>query len=133
LATEAPAGSVRIEHAYARPTPPGATTGAVYFTIRNEGPAADRLVRVASPAAQGVEIHRMTMDGTLMKMRPVAGIDVPAGGSVALSAGGYHVMLVGLARPLASGDQVPLTLTFEKAGPLQAVASVESPTTAARQ
>ena len=132
VAADYTAGSLRIEHPYAPATPPGARTGAVYFTIRNEGSAADRLVRVASPAAQSVEIHTMKMDGNLMKMRPVAGIDIPAGGSVALAAGGYHVMFVGLAHPLASGDQVPLTLTFAKAGPVQVVATVESPTAAAQ-
>jgi copper(I)-binding protein len=61
-----------------------------------------------------------------MKMRPVAGIDIPAGGEVALGSGGYHVMLIDLARPLAAGDKVPLTLTFERAGTVDIVADVES-------
>ena len=55
----------------------------------------------------------MTMEGHMMRMRPAAGIDVPAGATVPCSSGGYHVMLVDLARPLAVGDRIPLTLTFE--------------------
>jgi copper(I)-binding protein len=58
-------------------------------------------------------------------MRPVTGIDIPGGGEVALGSGGYHVMLIDLARPLAVGDKVPLTLTFERAGTVDIVADVE--------
>lgn len=126
LAHDYAVGPLKIEHPYARPTPPGARTGAAYFTVRNEGKAPDRLVKVASPAAQSVELHSMTMDGNLMKMRAVKALEIPAGKSVTLGTGGYHVMLVGLARPLAVGDQVPLTLTFEKAGPVQVFAYVEA-------
>jgi copper(I)-binding protein len=119
-------GSLKVDHPYARPTPPGARTGAVYFTVRNTGATDDQHVKVASPAARSVELHSMTMDGNLMKMRPVKALDIPPRKSVTLGASGYHVMLVGLARPLAVGDQVPLTLTFAKAGPVQVFAYVEA-------
>jgi len=120
-------GNLRIDHPAARPTPPGARTASAYFTIQNTGKAADRLIRIASPAAASIELHSMTMDGNLMKMRAVAGIDIPAGGKVTLASGGYHVMLVDLARPLAIGDKVPLTLTFEKAGSIDVSIWVEAP------
>jgi copper(I)-binding protein len=120
------AGSLKIERPYARPTPPGARTGAVYFAVQNTGATADRLVKVASSAAQSVELHSMTMEGNLMKMRPLKALDVPAGERVTFGANGYHVMLVGLARPLAVGDQVPLTLDFEKAGAVHVFAAVEA-------
>ena len=126
LAHDYTVGRLTVEHPYARPTPPGARTGGVYFTVRNDGDTDDRLVAVASPAAQNVALHSMTMDGNLMKMRPVTALDIPPGKSVTLGAGGYHVMLEGLAHPLAVGDRVPLTLTFEKAGPVQVVAYVEA-------
>jgi len=125
LAADYTLKDLRIAHPYARPTPPGARTGGAHFTVRNAGKAADRLVRVTSPSAHVVEMHSMTMDGTLMKMRPVAGIAIPAGGQVVLGSGGYHVMLIDLARPLAAGDKVPLTLTFEHAGAVDIVADVE--------
>jgi copper(I)-binding protein len=120
-------GNLRVDHPYSRPTPPGARTGGAYFTIRNVGADADRLLKVSSPVAQSVELHSMTMEGTLMRMRAVPAIDIPAGGTVTLGTSGYHVMLTGLARPLAVNDEVPLTLTFQKAGMLQVSATVEAP------
>lgn len=117
---------LHIDHPYARPTPPGARTGGAYFTIRNFGAKADRLLRVSTPVAASAELHSMTMNGNLMKMRPVPALDIPAGATVTLGTGGYHVMLVGLARPLVAGGEVPLTLTFEKAGAIDVRAPVEA-------
>lgn len=122
--------ALRIGHPSARPTPPGARTGGAYFTIENTGSQDDRLVRVASPAAASVELHSMTMAGNVMKMRALKSLDIPAGRKVALGAGGYHVMLIDLKRPLAAGDQVPITLTFEKAGTIDVLAQVEAPSAA---
>ena len=132
LARDYALGNLRIEHPYARPTPPGARTGGAYLTIRNVGNAPDRLLRVVSPAAGAVELHTMTMDGNLLKMRAIAALDIPAGGTVTLGTGGYHVMLIDLARPLAKGDSVPLTLTFDKAGTIDVVADVEAVGAAAK-
>ena len=126
VATDYPLHDLRIEHPYARPTPPGARTGGAYFTIRNLGRASDRLVRVASPSAQSAEVHSMKMDGNVMRMRAVPSLDIPPGTSVTLGAGAYHVMLLGLTHPLAAGDKVPLTLTFEKAGEIDVTADVEA-------
>jgi copper(I)-binding protein len=117
--------NLRIEHPSARATPPGARSGGVYFTIQNLGKEPDRLMRVASPAAASVELHSMTMDGTLMKMRPIAGLDIPAGAKVTLGSAGLHVMLVDLKQQLAVGDRIPMTLTFEKAGTIDVSAWVE--------
>ena len=118
-------GHLHIEHPYAYPTPPGARTGGAYFAVQNTGNDNDRLLRIASPAADAVELHSMTMDGNLMKMRTVGAIGIPAGSKVTLGSGGYHVMLVGLKRQLAIGDKVPLALTFEKAGTVDVTAYVE--------
>jgi copper(I)-binding protein len=125
LARDYTLGSLHIEHAYARPTPPGARTGGAYFTIRNAGREADRLLRVSSPVAASAELHSMTMEGNLMKMRAVPSIDIPAGATVTLGSGGYHVMLVGLEHPLATGSVVPLTLTFERSGSIDVSAPVQ--------
>jgi copper(I)-binding protein len=127
LADDYTLGELRIAHPYARPTPPGARTGSAYFTVRNNGTQADRLLHVASPAAQNVELHSMTMDGNLMKMRAIPALDIAAGATVTLGSGGYHVMLVNLAHPLAIGGNVPLTLTFERAGSIEVSAPVEAP------
>jgi copper(I)-binding protein len=115
-------GDIKITDAWARATPGGAQTGAAYVTV--ESSAGDRLTGVSTPAAQKAEIHEMTMDGDVMKMRPVAGIDLPAGKPVTLKPGGYHIMLTGLAKPLKEGETFPLTLDFAKSGAKQVDVSV---------
>ena len=74
-----------------------------------------KLVAVSSPLAGIVEIHEMAMDGNVMKMRAVPGLDLPAGKTVELKPGGYHVMLMDLKKELKAGDTVPLTLVVEGA------------------
>jgi copper(I)-binding protein len=120
--------NLRIDHPFARATPPGARSGGVYATIENRGTSKDRLVSVASPAAASVELHSMTMDGNVMRMRAIAGLDIAPGAKVTLGSAGYHVMLVGLVRPLVVGDRIPVTPTFEKAGAVDVTAVVEAMT-----
>jgi periplasmic copper chaperone A len=122
-ATLAQVGDIQIKGAWARATPGGAQTAAVYVTV--ESANGDRLTGVSTPAAQQADIHSMTMEGSVMKMRQVDGIDLPAGTAVTLKPGGYHIMLTGLAQPLAEGQSFPLTLDFAKAGARQVTVSVE--------
>jgi len=114
---------IKITEAWARATPGGAQTAAAYVTV--ESAAGDRLTGASTPAAQKAEIHEMTMDGNVMKMRQVDGIDLSAGKPVTLKPGGYHIMLSGLARPLQEGQTFPLTLDFAKAGAHQVTVNVE--------
>ncbi|MFA9273628.1 MAG: copper chaperone PCu(A)C [Candidatus Aquirickettsiella gammari] len=72
-----------------------------------------KLISATSPAAKNVEIHTMEMDKDVMKMRQIMSLDLPAGKSVELKPGSYHVMLMGLNAPVKEGDIVPLTLTVE--------------------
>ncbi len=124
-------GELSLRHPHAYPTPPGATTGAAYLVaIRNGGERADRLLAASTTVADRVELHRMQMDGDIMRMRAVTAIEVPAKATISLrqgSADGYHLMLFGLRRPLAAGDRFPLTLRFERAGEGQVEVRVESP------
>lgn len=113
-AAAAETDDIAISDVWARATPGGAQTAAAYATI--EAPAGDRLTGASTPAAQNAELHTMTMDDGVMKMRQVDGIDLPAGKAVTLKPGGYHIMLTGLAKPLAEGQSFPLTLSFAKAG-----------------
>jgi copper(I)-binding protein len=76
-------------------------------------PQDTRLVEVKSPIAGVVEIHEMKMENSVMKMRAVTGVDVPAGKAVDLKPGGYHVMLLNLKEQMKDGASVPLTLVFE--------------------
>lgn len=75
-----------------------------------------RLTGVSSPVAGAAEVHSMTVDGGVMRMRAVEALDLPAGRPVKLAPGGYHVMLFDLKKPLVAGEKVPLTLVIEEAG-----------------
>jgi copper(I)-binding protein len=118
-------GQVEVSNAWARATPPKAETGIAYLTIRS--PTPDRLVSVSSPVAKKVELNTMEMSGMVMKMRPVASLDIPAGQPVTLKPGGEHIMLTGLSGPLREGQSFPLTLTFEKAGTREVTVAIEKP------
>ena len=120
------ANPISIEKPFSRATPGGAKVGAGYMTIVNKGTAADRLVSAASPAADKVEIHEMSMQDNVMKMRELpGGLPIEAGKSVSLAPGGYHLMLMGLKAPLKQGDKVPVTLTFAKAGKVEVMLDVQ--------
>ncbi|MDQ2961893.1 MAG: copper chaperone PCu(A)C [Pseudomonadota bacterium] len=108
--------SLRIDHPFARATPPGAKIGGVFFTVYNFGNQTDRLVRASTPIAAGVVLHQMAFDGGVMKMRAVPSVEVRPGGRLELKPDGYHLMLVDLKQPLKVGEKFPLTLTFERAG-----------------
>ncbi len=102
---------VTVKDPWVRATvPEQKTTGAFMQLTSANG---TRLVEVRSGAAKVVEIHEMKMDGNVMKMGAVAGVDLPAGKPVELKPGGYHVMLVDLKAQVKAGDSVPLTLVFE--------------------
>jgi hypothetical protein len=110
-------GNLEIGNPWTRATPGGAKAGGGYMKLVNSGAAADRLVGARSPAADKVEIHEMRMDGNIMRMRELdKGLELPAGATVELKPGGYHLMFTGLRAPLAKDARVPVTLVFEKAG-----------------
>jgi periplasmic copper chaperone A len=117
--------NIEVDHAWARATPGGAKTAAIYLTLVNKGTAPDRLMAAATSAAGKAEIHSTTEDNGVMRMRPVDSIEVKPGMPVTFKPGGYHVMLMDLKAPLKEGQQVPLTLTFEKAGKVDVTAAVE--------
>ena len=115
--TTAPAGAqtatVKVEGAWARASVQGQTgTGAFMRLTAQDGA---RLVRAESPAAGVTEVHEMKMEGDVMKMRAMPALELPAGKTVELKPGGYHVMLLDLKAPLAKDTAVPLTLVFQDA------------------
>jgi len=118
--------SLRISNPFARATPPGAKVAGAFMTIRNQGTEADRLVSASSPIAGLVEIHEMAMEGGMMKMRALKGIDLKPGATVELQPGGYHVMLEDLKQPLKQGEQIPVKLTFERSGVVEVMVHVEA-------
>lgn len=118
-------GALHVSGAWSRATAPRAEIGAGYLTIRNQGKTSDRLISATSPRAARVEVHTMTMAGGVMRMRPVHdGLPVPPHGTVQLSPGGNHLMLIGLKTPLTPGERVPVILRFQKAGAVPVQLSV---------
>jgi periplasmic copper chaperone A len=111
------AGEIMVEQAWARASAGAATTGAAYVTLMG-GTQPDRLTGVSTDAAKTAEVHESFTDNGVMKMRPVAGLPIPAGKTVSLTPGGYHVMLFDLKKPLVAGERFPLTLQFEHAAPI---------------
>jgi periplasmic copper chaperone A len=124
-AAMAQTSQLEVSNAWARATPGKAENGAAYLTIQS--PTSDRLMSVSSPVAKKAELHSMSMEGMVMKMRPLAGVDIPAGQPVTLKPGGQHIMLEGLGAPLREGQSFPLTLTFEKAGTRTVTVAIENP------
>lgn len=124
LAAGANASSVMVMKAYARASAtPTADTGAAYVSVMVHG-GADRLLAVSTPAAKMAGLHKTVEDNGVMKMEHVDAIEVPANGMLQMKPGGYHIMLMGLNAPLKEGDEIDLTLTFEKAGEVKVKAKV---------
>jgi len=135
-AQEFKAGPIEIDNPWSQATPKGAKVAAGYLTIKNTGADPDRLVSGTSPVAGKLEIHEMSMDKGVMKMRPVAGgIEIKPGETVELKPGSFHLMMTGLKQPIERGKPFKASLTFEKAGPVEVdftvVAAGAPPPTAA--
>jgi periplasmic copper chaperone A len=118
--------SLKIDHPFARATPPGAKTGGVFVSVENTGTEPDRLLGVSSPVAGVAELHQMSVDAGVMKMRGVAALEVRPGETLQLKPGGYHVMLSELRQPLKVGDRFPMTLKFQNAGAVEVSVWVEA-------
>lgn len=112
-----PSPGIQVSEAWTRATAPHAPSAVGYLTLTNTGTRADRLISASSPAAARVELHESRMDGGVMRMRKLDGLDLPAGASVTLAPGGTHLMLIGPTQPLVAGQAITLTLRFAHAPP----------------
>ncbi|MCE1237698.1 MAG: copper chaperone PCu(A)C [Hyphomicrobiales bacterium] len=111
--------TIKVSHPWTRATPKAAPVGAGYMTVVNTGEAPDRLIGASSDSSEKVEIHDMSMDGGIMRMREVeGGLPLKANGRIELKPGGHHLMFIGLKTPFEPGKTVKVTLQFEKAGKL---------------
>jgi copper(I)-binding protein len=137
LAADYKVGSIQISQPWARATPKGASSGAAYMTVTNSGTAAQHLNCVSSDAATECQIHEMTMNGGVMKMRPLqGGLEVKPGETVMLKPGGFHVMLVGLKGPLQAGKSLHATFKVEGGDTVQVafpIAAIGAPAPGAAQ
>lgn len=108
LAAPACAADLEVSNPWIRGTVAGQKATGAFMDLNSRSGAT--LVGAASPVAGVVEVHEMSMDGGVMKMRAIPKLEVPAGKAVALKPGGYHVMLMDLKKPLTKGDMVPVSL-----------------------
>ena len=104
---------VTVVRPWVRATVAGQSEAGAFMTIKST--EALKLVAASSPVAKRVEVHKMSMEQGMMRMRPVDALDIPANGTVELKPGGFHVMLVGIDKPLTKGEVVPVTLVFQGA------------------
>ena len=117
---------VTVDHAWSRATAGAAMPGAIFATIHG-GAAADALLGVTTPIAVKGVLHRMDMDGGMMRMRAVPSMQVPADGTLTLGPNGDHVMLMGLKRGLDRGTRFPATFRFRDAPPVTVTVLVAGP------
>jgi copper(I)-binding protein len=102
---------VTVTDPWIRGTVTGQSETGAFMTIKST--EALKLVGASSPVARKVEVHKMEMDQGVMRMRPMSKLEIPANSAVALKPGSYHVMLMGISKPLTAGEKVPLTLQFQ--------------------
>lgn len=119
------AQTVEVQGAWARATVPGQTASGAFMKITAKEGA--QLVGADSTAAEVVEVHEMRLEGNVMRMRAAPVIELPAGQTVELKPGGYHVMLMDLKAPLKAGSQLPLTLTFKDAKGVESKVRLQVP------
>ncbi|PHP69116.1 hypothetical protein CSC94_03865 [Zhengella mangrovi] len=109
-------GDLELTGMWARAMLPNQPAGGGFVTIRNTGSEDDRLLKMETPDARG-EVHEMAVENGVMRMRELAdGLPIPAGGTVELKPGGFHLMFLEVKAPFKEGTAVPVTLTFQKAG-----------------
>lgn len=119
---------ITVDGVWGRTSPMVASSGAFYMTIHNNGKEADKLFSATSPACGMTELHEsFMMDNGAMGMRPVKGgfIEIPAGGSVELKAGGLHMMCMNKQADFVAGNKYEITLKFEKAGEIVVEAEIK--------
>ena len=120
FANEYKVGDLVIDHPYARSTPPFSPVGGGFMTITNNGKEADRLISGTSTFADTVEIHEMVMVEGVMKMNQLeSGLEIPAGETVTLKPGSYHLMFIGLQEQLKPDEKRKGLVKFEKAGDIE--------------
>ena len=123
-AADAKVGNLSIDDVWARSGQPGQVSAA-FMEIKNKG-AADKIVSAHCDCAKATELHTMTMADGKMIMAQVPTMEVPANGELKLKPGGYHIMLIGLNRPLVSGETLPIKVKFEKAGDVTLQAKIRN-------
>jgi copper(I)-binding protein len=125
-AQEYKAGSIEVDQPWSTATPRGASVAVGYMTIKNIGSESDRLTGASTTVAGKVEVHEMTMDNGVMRMRPLtSGLEIKPGETVELKPSSVHLMLMNLKGPIQQGRPFKATLMFANAGPIDVEFTVE--------
>ena len=119
------APKIVLKNLWIQPTPPGIKTTMMGGVILNEGDEEDYLIGARSEVAKAVEIHKTVMENQIAKMVKQDRVKIPPKGKVHFKHHGYHIMLIGLKRPLKEGDKVKVTLIFENSGEITVVVPVK--------
>src|SRR5258706_3830802 len=120
-------GAVEINNPWSRAVPKGAKVAVGYMKIKNTGTEPDRLVGGSTPVAGRFEIHEMSMDKGVMKMRPLpSGLEIKPGETVELKPSSFHIMMMDLKEPIQRGKPFKASLMFEKAGEVDVDFTVEA-------
>jgi copper(I)-binding protein len=119
-------GEISVRHPWTRATPPGASVAVGFLEIRNSAREPDRLLGAATPLAERVELHVVTREGDIVRMREVKRFDIPARERRVLGPRTSHLMLVNIRRGFVKGERIPLTLRFERAGELEVQLEVQA-------
>ena len=117
---------IEVVDAWAKASLAGTTNGAAFVTLSNQSGEVDRIVAAETPVAAKAELHTHLMDDGVMKMRPLAAVELEPGETAAMAPGGLHVMLLGMTEPLKEGMSFPLTLILERSGPIHVDAMVKA-------
>ena len=126
-AQQGTSADIVVTQAWSRATPSGSKVAGGYLAIENKALIADRLLSGSAVAAKKLEIHEMQVNDGVMTMRPVEnGLTIEPGRTVKFAPGGLHLMFVGLLAPLKQGDQIPLSLKFERAGEIMVLFEVQA-------
>ena len=123
---QARASDLVVTGAWSRPTPPGATVAAVYFSVANRGSQGDRLLGLSTAVADKAELHESQTVRGVMEMHAVPGLECPPGATVAARPNGVHAMLFGLTKPLIAGTTFQMALQFRDAGTLRVPVEVRT-------
>ncbi len=126
FAAEYKLGTIEVDHPWTRATPKGSPVAGGYMTIKNTGTTPDRLIGGSIAVANRFEMHEMTMDGDVAKMRELKGIDVKPGATIEFKPGSSHIMFIGLKAQLQRGQTVKGALIFERAGTIEIEYTVEA-------
>ena len=119
LAGQRADAAIEVSDAWTRVTPPGVTVAVGYFTLKNTGTGGHELLKITSPLAERISLHRSSVDASgVSRMWPVGKLELAPGEVRRFEPNGYHLMLEGLAAPLRAGTRIPVTMVFEDEDPV---------------